>query len=59
MGTILLICTSAPTNAHWGLHTTESLGAGSLETAYSLCFEKAQHSLTEFNIMLETSTAEA
>lgn len=38
---------------------TQRLWVGFSETAYSLCFEKAQHSLTEFNIMPDTSTAEA
>lgn len=38
---------------------TERLWAGSSEIAYSLCFEKEQHSLTEFKITFETSTPEA
>lgn len=38
---------------------TERLWAESSETAYSLCFEKAQHFLTELNVMPDTSTAEA
>lgn len=42
-----------------GITHHRELVAGSSEPAYFLCFEKAQHSLTEFNIMPETSTAEA